>query len=112
MLALMPFDILLKNLLLSPGKTTNTGADENPLSEYLISINIQKLDGGGYLAKSECIQGLVAQGRTIAETMEIAQDVARKLVESYIEHGDPLPVNLLPSTKMIKNVKIPISVTV
>jgi len=23
--------------------------------------------------------------------MEIAQDVARKLVESYLEHGDPLP---------------------
>lgn len=23
--------------------------------------------------------------------MEIAQDVARKLIESYIEHGDPLP---------------------
>jgi len=82
------------------------------MSEYLISINIQKLDEGGYLATSESIQGLVAQGRTIAETMEIAQDVARKLVESYIEHGDPLPGHLLPSTKMIKNVKIPISVTV
>jgi predicted RNase H-like HicB family nuclease len=33
----------------------------------------------------------VAQGRTIAETLEIAQDVARRLIESYIEHGDPLP---------------------
>ncbi|MFA5376224.1 MAG: type II toxin-antitoxin system HicB family antitoxin [Dehalococcoidia bacterium] len=108
----MPVDVLLKNLLLSPGKTTNTRADENPMSEYLISINIQKLEGGGYLATSESIQGLIAQGRTIAETMEIAQDVARKLIESSIEHGDPLPVNLLPSTKMIKNVKIPISVTV
>jgi len=33
----------------------------------------------------------VAQGRTIAETLEIAQDVARKLIESHLEHGDPLP---------------------
>ena len=41
------------------------------------------------MATSEYLQGLVAQGRTIAETMEIAQDVARKLIESYIEHGDP-----------------------
>jgi antitoxin HicB len=35
--------------------------------------------------------GLVAQGRTRAETVEIAQDVARKLIESHLEHGDPLP---------------------
>ena len=33
----------------------------------------------------------MVQGRTLAETMEIAQDVARKLIESCIEHGDPLP---------------------
>ena len=30
-------------------------------------------------------------GRTVTETMEIAQDVARTLVESYLEHGDALP---------------------
>jgi len=82
------------------------------MSEYIISINIQKLDEGGYLATSESIQGLIAQGRTIAETMEGAQDVAKKLIESYIEHGDPLPGHMEPSTGLIKNVKIPVSVTV
>ena len=55
------------------------------LSEYLLSIKIEKLDEGVYLATSDTLQGLVAQGRTIAETMEIAQDVARKLIESSIE---------------------------
>ena len=34
-----------------------------------------------YLATSESIQGLVAQGRTISETLEIARDVAKKLLE-------------------------------
>ena len=82
------------------------------MSEYIISINIQKLNEGGYLATSDSIQGLVAQGRTIAETMEIAQDVAKKLLESYVEHGDPLPGNMVPSTRRIKNVKIPVSVMV
>jgi hypothetical protein len=33
------------------------------------------------LATSEEIQGLVAQGRTVAETIEIARDVTRKLIE-------------------------------
>ena len=61
------------------------------MSEYLLSIKIEKLDEGVYLATSDTLQGLVAQGRTIEETMEIAQDVARKLIESSIEHGDPLP---------------------
>ena len=61
------------------------------MSEIIVSINIEPLEEGGYLATSDDLQGLIAQGRTIAETMEIAQEVARKLVESYLEHGDPLP---------------------
>ncbi|HQN37850.1 MAG TPA: DUF1902 domain-containing protein, partial [Caldisericia bacterium] len=32
-------------------------------------------------ATSDDIQGLVAQGRTASETIEIARDVARKLIE-------------------------------
>ena len=61
------------------------------MTEYMISIKIEKLGDGGYLATSDSIQGLIAQGRTIAETMKIAQDVAKKLIESYIDHNDPLP---------------------
>jgi antitoxin HicB len=82
------------------------------MAECLISIKMEKLEEGGYLATSDTLQGLIAQGRTIAETMEIAQEVARKLIESYIEHGDPLPVELEPSRKVIHNLKIPITVTV
>jgi len=81
------------------------------VSEYLISIKIEKLEEGGYLATSDTLQGLIAQGRSIAETMEIAQDVARKLIESYIEHGDPLPYEIEPSKNVMQDVKIPISVT-
>jgi predicted RNase H-like HicB family nuclease len=82
------------------------------LPEYLVSIKIEKLEEGVYLATSDNLQGLVAQGRTIAETMEIAQDVARKLIESYIEYGDPLPVELMPPARVLRNIKIPVAVTV
>ncbi len=61
------------------------------MSEFLLDIQIEPLEEGGYLATSEDLRGLIAQGRTVAETMEIAQDVARKLIESCLEHGDPLP---------------------
>jgi len=43
------------------------------MSEYLLSVKIEKLEEGGYLATSDTLQGLIAQGRSIAETMEIAQ---------------------------------------
>ena len=57
----------------------------------MITLKIEKLEEGVYLATSNDLPGLIAQGRTIAEAIEIAQDVARKLVESYKETGDELP---------------------
>ena len=82
------------------------------MPEYLVSIKIEKLDEGAYLATSDNLPGLVAQGRTIAETMEIAQDVARKLIESYIELGDPLPEDLRPAARVVSDIKIPVDVSV
>ena len=82
------------------------------MPEYLVSIKIEKLEEGVYLATSDNLQGLVAQGRTIAETMEIAQDVARKLIDSYIEYGDPLPEEIVPARRIVRNIKIPVAVTV
>jgi len=81
------------------------------LPEYIVSLKVEKLDEGVYLATSDTLQGLVAQGRTIAETMEIAQDVARKLIESYIEHGESLPADMTPAANIINNIKIPVVVT-
>lgn len=50
--------------------------------ERQVIIHIEKLPEGVYLATSDSIQGLVAQGRTISETIEIANDVAKKIIES------------------------------
>jgi antitoxin HicB len=61
------------------------------MKEILLKIHLEELPEGVFLATSEELPGLIAQGRTIAETLEIAQDVARNLIESYQEHGDELP---------------------
>lgn len=50
--------------------------------ERMLKLHIEKLPEGVYVATSEHLPGLVAQGRTIAETLEIARDVARKLIEA------------------------------
>ena len=56
-----------------------------PIMERYINLHIEKLPEGYYLATSENIQGLVAQGRTITETLEIARDIAKKLIEAQKE---------------------------
>ena len=53
--------------------------------ESCVMLHVERLPEGGYLATSEAIQGLVAQGRTVAETLEIARDVARRLLEAQQE---------------------------
>jgi len=53
--------------------------------EKIINIHIEKLPEGVYLATSDQVQGLVAQGRTVAETLEVARDVVRKLLEAQTE---------------------------
>lgn len=50
--------------------------------ERIVNLHIEKLPEGVYLATSDEVQGLVAQGRTIQETIEIARDVAKKLLET------------------------------
>jgi len=53
--------------------------------ERMINLHVEKLPEGVYLATSDDVQGLVAQGRTVSETIEIARDVARRLFEAKIE---------------------------
>ena len=60
--------------------------------EHMIQLHIEKLPEGVYLATSDEVQGLVAQGRTIQETIEIARDVAKKLIEAQSDAtAVPLP---------------------
>ena len=60
--------------------------------ERIVNIHIEKLPEGYYLATSDNIQGLVAQGRTISETIEIAKDVAKKLIEAHEEQISQLAI--------------------
>ena len=58
--------------------------------EHIIRLRIEKLPEGAYLGTSDDVPGLVAQGRPITETLEIARDVARKLIEERGGYGDAI----------------------
>lgn len=55
----------------------------------ILNLHIERLPEGVYLATSDEVQGLIAQGRTIQETLDIAQDVASKLMEASYERLRP-----------------------
>lgn len=70
-----------------------------------IRLHIERLEEGGYLATSPDVPGLVAEGRNVTEAVEIAQGLARKIAESCMDHGDPLPPAL---KKILDNSDTPI----
>lgn len=78
------------------------------MNEVVFSVHIKRISKSYYLATSRDLPGLVAQGRTINETLEIARDVARKLIESYQEHEGKLPAGI--KNKIVKDIDIPLAV--
>ena len=64
--------------------------------EHMVQLHIERLPEGVYLATGDDIQGLVAQGRTITETIEIARDIVKKLIDS---RTDVERMTLLPTQK-------------
>jgi predicted RNase H-like HicB family nuclease len=47
-----------------------------------ITLDIEKLPEGYYVATSRDVQGLVAQAETFEKTVKIAEDVAKKLLRA------------------------------
>ena len=66
--------------------------------EQIVNLHIERLPEGVYLATSDEVPGLVAQGRTVVETLEIARDVARKLLEARAERDDSARLESIEDT--------------
>lgn len=68
----------------------------SPPRTYLLEVEIEPLEEGGYLAICEAIQGCHAEGETVAEALENVEDIARILLELRQEDGLPIPEGLEP----------------
>jgi predicted RNase H-like HicB family nuclease len=75
--------------------------------ELAIQIQVEQLPEGPYLATSGELPGLVAQGRTAAEALEIARDVARRLIEVRREREG---MRTLPTTMERRDYTIVVAV--
>ena len=50
-----------------------------------------------YMAEAVALPGCRAWGKTPDETLNTLAEVARAFIESYLEHGDPLPPTVVPT---------------
>jgi len=80
------------------------------VNEVAIRLLIAPLKEGGFLATSPDVPGLIAEGRSVTEAVEIAQGLTRKIVESCLEHGDPLPPALAKSPRSPMELLIPVGI--
>ena len=81
------------------------------VEEVAIRVRVERLESRGYLATSPDVPGLVAEGRSVAEAVEIAQGLARKIIESCLEHGDPLPRVFRGKNKSKHEYRVPVAVS-
>jgi predicted RNase H-like HicB family nuclease len=91
----LQFGIRLHNLFRKAYLAPGSGNVSINAMELAIRIQVEELPEGLFLATSDELPGLIAQGRTVAEALDIARDVARKLIEARRER-DGVPE--LPST--------------
>lgn len=81
------------------------------VEEIAIRVRVENLKNGRYLGTSPDVPGLVAEGRSVAETVEIAQGLARKIVESCRDHGDPLPPVFRTKSRSTREFRVPVPVS-
>jgi predicted RNase H-like HicB family nuclease len=64
------------------------------MKKYLLKVEVEPLEEGGYLAICPDLQGCHAEGDTIAEALENVEDAARIIIELCLEDGLPVPPEL------------------
>ena len=70
------------------------------MKKYLLRVEVEPLEEGGYLASCPDLQGCHAEGDTIAQALENVEDVARVIIELCMEKGLPLPPELARTEEM------------
>lgn len=64
------------------------------MREIAIDLDLEPLEEGGFVATSPDVPGLVAQGDSIDETVEVARALVAELAKAYAEFGGPTPAIL------------------
>lgn len=61
------------------------------MKNITIDISVEPLEEGVFLATSKDLPGLIAEGETVEQTLETAQDLARIILKLHSDKNIPLP---------------------
>ena len=64
------------------------------MKKYRLSVTVESLEDGRYLAVAPDLRGCLAEGDTIAEAIENVEDAARVIIELCLKEGLPMPPEL------------------
>jgi predicted RNase H-like HicB family nuclease len=81
------------------------------VKKVLIPVEVEIQDDGSYFARCDAIQGCHAEGNTLAEALDVLEDIARTLLELRREDGLPPPdglEELLPDSVIKAQVVVPL----
>lgn len=81
------------------------------MKRYRLHFDVESDEDGTFIAYCPQIQGCHAVGGTVAEAISNAEDVARVMIELWVEHGWPLPPeDLEPPRELVGDANLVVSV--
>jgi len=82
------------------------------MKTIIIPITITYLPEGFFLATNDVLPGLIVQGSSIDEIIEIAEDVARHLISIELEEKGSNNTETDHESKYLLDIQVPIPVSV
>ena len=67
--------------------------------QYELPITIIPLEEGGYLARSDKLQGCMAEGETVEQALSYVVDVARNIIDLRKEERMVIPLRVIEGKK-------------
>lgn len=80
--------------------------------EYELPLKVEVLTEGGYLATSDKLQGVLAEGESVSEAVANAIDVAANIIEIRSEEKLPISLKLLKKGRASQTFNTKVSVQV
>lgn len=64
---------------------------------YNLTVVVEKDEDGNFLAICPALQGCYTDGTTVDEALELIEDVIKLHIESRLERGESIPVEMYSS---------------
>jgi predicted RNase H-like HicB family nuclease len=71
------------------------------MAEYRYTVYFEPLPEGGFNVRVPALPEICTFGETIDEARDMAKDAIRCVIESTLQHGDPIPQDIEPAQERV-----------